>query len=276
MQESDQTHTELLLDKIDAIRILRADTDEERDKLLLEIGGSGKVEQEMVAQLSSNITLRHPQRFEEAHCLMVHGLEVLDRNGPRQPHIRGLGPLSPIAQWFSQQAIRFIVRSYQEKVLKHVCGLYERREASCSWSSPEHSLLRRSRLDIRRVKDGMNNRAIDLPIFIFGGAVLTTLGSGLQGSIRIARNSEIGVILFAILLVAVLFSLSWIALLSAGVARRRIKIAIEQPLFALWETIGHAGRPPRDDSYNFAAYAIILLVLSWIIVPLAIGMVIFS
>ena len=129
MQESDQTHTELLLDKIDAIRILRADTDEERDKLLLEIGGSGKVEQEMVAQMSSNITLRHPQRFEEAHCLMVHGLEVLDRNGPRQPHIRGLGPLSPIAQWFSQQAIRFIVRSYQEKVLKHVCGLYERREA---------------------------------------------------------------------------------------------------------------------------------------------------
>ena len=106
--------------------------------------------------------------------------------------------LSPIAQWFSQQAIRFVVRSYQEKVLKHVCGLYERRLASCSWSSIERSLLRRSQLDIRRVKDGMNNKVTDLPIFISGGSVLTTLGSGLQGSIRVAPNNEVGVILFAI------------------------------------------------------------------------------
>jgi hypothetical protein len=39
---------------------------------------------------------------------------------------------------------------------------------------------------------------------------------------------------------------------------------------ALWETIGAAGKPPRDESYNFAGYAIILLVLAWIVVPLAI------
>jgi hypothetical protein len=36
---------------------------------------------------------------------------------------------------------------------------------------------------------------------------------------------------------------------------------------ALWETIGTAGKPPRDESYNFAAYAIILLVLAWIVIP---------
>ena len=38
---------------------------------------------------------------------------------------------------------------------------------------------------------------------------------------------------------------------------------------ALYETVGACGDPPRDDSYNFAIYAIVLLVLAWIVIPLA-------
>jgi hypothetical protein len=41
-------------------------------------------------------------------------------------------------------------------------------------------------------------------------------------------------------------------------------------LRALWETIGAAGHPPRDQSRQFAIYAAVLLVLGWIIVPVAI------
>jgi len=42
---------------------------------------------------------------------------------------------------------------------------------------------------------------------------------------------------------------------------------------ALYEAIGAAGNPPRDQSYNFAAYAIVLIVLGIIVVPAAVFVV---
>ncbi len=47
-----------------------------------------------------------------------------------------------------------------------------------------------------------------------------------------------------------------------------VRTAVDQPLKALYETIGACGDPPRDQSYNFAAYAIIFTVLAWIVIPL--------
>ena len=67
----------------------------------------------------------------------------------------------------------------------------------------------------------------------------------------------------------VFFGLAWAALYSAGVARRRIRLSTDQPMKALWETIGACGNPPKDSSYDFATYAIILLTLAWVLVPLA-------
>ena len=266
---TEESKSEILLDRIDALRILRAESDDERDQLLFEIAGSGQVEQEMLTQMSSPRPLLHPERFEEVHRYMVRGLEVLDRNGPRSPRVKGFGPLSPVVQWFAQQVIRFIVRSYQEKVLRHICGLYERREAASSWSSPEHSMLRRSRLDISRVKEGMNGKALGLPTFIFGGAIFTSMASGLRSLSELALGNSIGLAGFAGVLVAIFLLLSWLALYSSGIARKRIKISIDQPIKALYETIGFAGKPPRDESGNFAVFAIIFLALSWLIVPLS-------
>jgi hypothetical protein len=265
----EESKSEILLDRIDALRILRAESDDERDQLLFEIAGSGQVEQEMLAQMASPKPLLHPERFEEAHRYMVRGLEVLDRNGPRSPRVKGFGPLSPVVQWFAQQVIRFIVRSYQEKVLRHICGLYERREAASSWSSPEHSMLRRSRLDISRVKEGMNGKALGLPTFIFGGAIFTSVASGLRSLSELALGNSVGLAGFAAVLVAIFLLLSWLALYSSGIARKRIKISIDQPIKALYETIGFAGKPPKDESGNFAVFAIIFLALSWLIVPLS-------
>ena len=270
----DESVPELLLDKLDSLRVLRADTDEEKDALLFQIGGRGVVEREMVAQMSAVRPLQYPQRFEEAHRSMVRGIEVLDRNGARPAQMRRLGPLTPVAKWLVQQVTRWIVRSHLNRLIGRIGGLYERREANSAWGTAEHSMLRRSRLDIRRVQTGMSTKALGLPTFLLGGAVLTSIASGLRSVTSAALDSTAGVIVLGVILFAVLAALSWVALYSAGVARRRIKLSTDQPMHALWETIGAAGKPPRDESYNFAAYAIALLILSWIVVPLVVWLAI--
>ncbi|MFM8794640.1 MAG: hypothetical protein ACKOFF_07135 [Acidimicrobiales bacterium] len=269
MEELPTDTEDLLIDRIDSLRILRAASDEERDRLLLQIGGPDRVEQEMARELASTRVLAHPSRFEEAHCVLMRGIEVLHRNGSRPPRGHNLRFLSVVPRWVTHQVIQFIVRSHVQSLTRTIGRLYEQREASCPWGTAEHSLLRRCRIDMHRVRDGLESRAIGLPAFIFGGAVLTTVGSGLQAVLQFARGSVPGIIVAGAVLMGVLIGLSWVALHSAAVARRRIKLAVEQPLGALWETIGDAGNPPRDDSFNFAVYAIILLVLAWIIVPFA-------
>ena len=265
---------DLLLDQIDSLRVLRANSDEEKGRLLEQIGGRGIVEQEMVAQMSRGAVLAHPDRFEEAHHLMMHGVEVLDRNGPRQAKMPSLGPLKPVAEWLVQQGTRFIVKSYISRLMGRICGMYERRESASDWGSREHSMLRRARLDARRVHAGMGGKALGLPTFLLGGAFLSAIASGLQTITRSALSRTWGVVTLAVLLTLLLGGLSWAALYSAAVARRRIRLSTDQPVKALWETVGAAGRPPRDDSYNFAVYAIVLLILSWIVVPLGVWLAI--
>lgn len=261
---------DLLIDQIDSLRVLRADSDEEKGRLLEQIGGKGLVEQEMVAQMSAVKPLHHPDRFEEAHRIMMRGIEVLDRNGPRPAKVPNVGPLRPLAQWLVQQVSRWIIKSHLNRLTGRICGLYEKREANSDWGTREHAMLRRARLDARRVQASASGSALGLPTFLLGGAALTSVASGLQSLARTAMDSTLGVSILGFITVFVLGALSWVALYSAGVARRRIRLSTDQPMKALWETIGAAGKPPRDESYNFAAYAIILLVLAWIVVPLAI------
>ena len=261
---------DLLIDQIDSLRVLRADSDEEKGRLLEQIGGKGLVEQEMVAQMSAVKPLHHPDRFEEAHRIMMRGIEVLDRNGPRPAKVPNVGPLRPVAQWLVQQVSRWIIKSHLNRLTGRICGLYEKREANSDWGTRERAMLRRARLDARRVQASASGSALGLPTFLLGGAALTSVASGLQSLARTAMDSTLGVSILGFITVFVLGALSWVALFSAGVARRRIRLSTDQPMKALWETIGAAGKPPRDESYNFAAYAIILLVLAWIVVPLAI------
>lgn len=274
MSDNSPITPELLVDQIDALRVLRADTDEEKGRLLEQIGGKGVVEQEMVAQMSAIRPLHHPERFEEAHRIMMRGIEVLDRNGPRPAKVPNVGPLRPIAQWLVQQVTRWIVKSHLNRLTGRICGLYEKREANSDWGTREHAMLRRARLDARRVQANSSGNALGLPTFLLGGAALTSIASGLQSLARTAMDSTLGVSILGFIAVFVLGALSWVALYSAGVARRRIRLSTDQPMRALWETIGAAGKPPRDESYNFAVYAIILLVLAWIVVPLAIWLAI--
>ena len=260
---------ELILDRIDALRVLRADSEEEKGALLEKIAGRGKPEQDIVSELSKVRPLWRPDRFEEAHRMAMRSLEVLDRNGARSPKLPRLGPLTPPAAYVVEQMTRWIVKGHQNTMVTRVRKLYERREANSVWGSPEHHMLRRARIDAARVEPGYKGNPLGLPTFLLGGAVLSSVASGLNRFVAWAFNDTVGVIIFALVFGVVFFGLAWAALYSAGVARRRIRLCTDQPMKALWETIGACGTPPKDGSYDVAVYASVLLALAWVLVPMA-------
>ncbi len=264
---------ELVLDRLDALQVLRADTPEEKGRLLEKIGGPGKPEQDIVDQLSKVRPLWRPDRFEEAHRMAMRSIEVLDRNGARDATMPKIGPLKPPAQFAVGLITRWIVKNHQNTLVTRVRKLYERREANAIWGTPEHHMLRRARINAAQVEKGFKADALGLPTFLLGGAFLTTVASGFQAIFRSALSSTIGTIVFGTVLALVLAAISWAALYGAGVARRRIRLCTDQPMKALWETIGAAGNPPRDASYDFALYAIVLTVLAWIVIPLGVWFV---
>jgi len=258
-----------LLDRIDALRVLRADTPEEKGRLLEEIGGPGRVEQDIVSELSKVKPLWLPAEFPEAHRLAMRSLEVLDRNGVRgAPMPRVLGPLAPVAGYVVQLATRWIVRGYQNSLASNIRELYERREANSIWGSPAHVMLRRARINAVQVEHGLKSNPIGIPGFLLGGAALSGLFSALGGAITQLVGDRTGRIALSVAGGLVLLGLSWVALYAASIARRRIRLTTQQPVQALWDTIGAAGDPPRDHSYQFALVAIVLLVLASIAVPI--------
>jgi hypothetical protein len=190
----------------------------------------------------------------------MRSLEVLDRNGARASKLPRLGPLTPVAQWAVQQVNRWIVKSHQNTLIDRIRKLYERREANAVWGSAEHRMLRRARINATTIQQGLTSKPLGLPTFLVGGAALSGISSGL--------DSTPGKVIAALLAAAVLLSAAWVVLYAAAVSRRRIRTSTDQAMKALYETIGACGDPPRDQSYNFAVYAIVLLVLAWIVIPL--------
>jgi hypothetical protein len=173
-------HDAEVLDGIDALRVLRADTAEEKTKLLEQIAGTGKVEQDIVSELSKVRPLWKPNEFEAAHRMAMRSLEVLDRNGARQPRLPRLGPLKPIASWLVQLVTRWIVRNHQNGLVTSIRKLYEKREANAAWDTPEHHALRRARIDVTRLEEGLKANPIGLPKILLGGAFLSGVISGMS------------------------------------------------------------------------------------------------
>ena len=265
---------DLLLDRIDALRVLRADSPEQQGAILEQIAGKGRAEQDIVKELSKVRPLWRPDRFEEAHRMAMRSLEVLDRNGARPPKMPRLGPLTPVAGYVVQQMTRWIVKGYQNRLVTRLRKLYERREANSEWGSREHVILRRARINAVQVEQGFKGNQLGLPTFLLGGAILSTVVSGLRAFFGWAISGIVGILVFAVVLALVFAGLAWAALYAAGVARRRIRLSTDQPIKALFETIGACGNPPKDDSYTFAVYAIVLLVLAWVLIPAALWLLI--
>ena len=270
----DDAQDDEFLDRIDALRVLRASTPEEKGRLLEEIGGPGKVEQEIVSQLSKVRPLWQPHRFAEAHRLAMRSLEVLDRNGVRgAPMPRYIGPLKPVVGYVVKLVTRWIVREYQNNLATNIRKLYERREANSVWGSDDHMLLRRARINAVQVEQGLRSNPVGVPGFLLGGAVLSGLFSVIGNALSSAVQNATGRIVLGVVLGVLLLGLSWVALFAASIARRRIRLTTDQPIRVLYDVIGAAGDPPHDQSYLFALVAIVLLVLAALAIPVVVSVV---
>ena len=94
---------------------------------------------------------------------------------------------------------------------------------------------------------------------------MSVAGEALATDLAFSRV-QLGIVLGALLL-----GLSWVALYAASIARRRIRLTTDQPIKVLYDVIGAAGDPPRDQSYLFALVAIVLLMLAALAIPVVVS-----
>ena len=248
---------------------------EEKGAILEQIAGRGKPEQDIVKELSKVRPLWRPDRFEEAHRMAMRSLEVLDRNGVRAPKMPRLGPAhtdrrlrrstdDPLdregvpepAGHADPQALRTPrgeLRMGQPRARHVAPGADQRRAGRAGLQGrpvrPADRAARRSPAVERRLRARRRCST--------GRCTASSLCSCSPWSSRSCSPVSPGQRCYA-----------------AGVARRRIRLSTDQAIKALYETIGACGNPPKDDSYNFAIYAIVLLALAWILVPAAFWIII--
>jgi hypothetical protein len=256
-----------LTDQLDRTRRLLTGSPEQVAEQALELlGGQREVEARIAADLAATGPLAEPDRFGEAHRLAMRALEILDRDGARDPPVPRVGPLKPLAEFGVEVVSKYIVRSYASDIIERLRKLYARRESQCAPNTPERRMLARARVEAERLAPGYGGGS-GLPAIVAGGAAVPVLASLSQrfgalnfGDLKL-RLAGVGLLFVLFLLV------SWVLLQGAAVAHRRSRLIMRQPLAALWETIGHCGTPPEDDSTTFAGVAIVLTALAWFVLP---------
>lgn len=249
------------------IQLLRDSGDAATDTVLAQLGGSGKVEREIVAQLGATSPIAHPEHFVEAHSFAMHALEVLARNGSRAPSQLQAGFLTGPARTAAQPIVALIVKRFQAQVARSIRDLYARRLAWAERGDPSRRLLVQARLDVERTLPTMGNGSGGLPTFLVGGAAVSSLAQLARTTVDAAVGSKAALIAVAVATFLLLAAASWIILRAAAVARRRIRITMDPPLNALWETVGHAGKPPRDSARSIAVGAIALTFVGFFVLP---------
>jgi hypothetical protein len=257
-----------LSDRLDTLRVLREDDPHRADVMLEQFGAAGRVESEMLTQLGQQGPLRLPDRFPEAHRTVMRAVEVFDRNAGRPPSSLRAGVLRPVAWVVVQLLIKIVVRNYQRSVIQHLQRLYALREANSVLGTVEYRMLTLARRQLDRVTEDLSRRSGGLPAFLVGGAALSVVSSTLSEVTR----SRLVLLAVAGVTAALAIAAFWCVITAAAIARRRTRIALDAPLRALYETLGAAGDPPRDRSRDFVVYAVLLLALAWVVVPVALAL----
>lgn len=268
-------HDGLLLDELaerfERFRILR-NNDEDTDAILDEIGARGEREKRIVTELAMQAPLAYPQRFETAHRLVIRSLEVLDRNGFRSPSLPKLGPLFPVARYAVELMARYIVRSHQANIVDNMRHLYGRREARVRRDDPIRRSLAHARIEVERLAPGFKGNPIGVP-GIFIGLLVPVIAAASQSLASLFGGGQTALVLLGVIAFFLFGALAWVFLRGAAVARRRIRLTVEEPLRALWETIGGAGGPPTDDARMIALFAIVLTAVGWLLIPITLGLI---
>ena len=265
----------LVLDEIEerfsAFQLVRKTDESAKNAALSELGATSDVDGDIILELSSTWPLGHPDRFDGAHMLVVRSLEVLDRNGARGVKTKlPIGPLNHVSGFLIQLVTRFIVRQHLKRQIKHLHWLYVRREANTDLNNTFRNKLRRARIEASRLEPTFNTNPLGVPTFIFGGAVLSWLLGSLQVLIS-GLNTWYWQAVAAVLVSLVAATASWIVVRGAATARQRIRLTTDQPIRALYETIGRCGEPPRDDSIVFIIVALVLGILAAIALPIGLA-----
>ncbi len=248
---------------------LRKTSSDDADNVLDQLGANDQVDREIVLELAAPKPLWRPDRFMEAHTLMVRSLEVLDRNGTRNPPVPNVGPLKPVLRYLIEIAAKFIVRSHVRTIADSVDRLYARREANCTEHYDEQRrMLRRARVDMGRVMPGFKRNPLAIPGVLLGGAFLSTILSVIQDTIGLFGGSGIARVIATALVFLIAVLAAFVILRGAAVAHRRIDMTTDQPVAALYDVIGRCGEPPNDQSGTFALIALLLMALAVLIIPI--------
>ena len=260
-------------EKLNAFKTFAKDDREAADKLFESLGGRGKVEQEMLLQLGAWAPLYKPDRFDEAHHVAMRAVEVLYRNGHRKAPIK-LGFLTPVAQYFVQLVTRLIVRDFVKDATNSIYNLYMRRWTSTPKNTPDAMMLRRAWFHVEKVRATYTGRSLGLPTFLLGGAFLSSL-TGVMRSIADTRSNKWVFVVLAVLIYGLLVGFAYGIIKGAAIARRRIKMSLDKPLRNLWDVVGAAGNPPKDQSIQFAMIALIIMAITAVAIPIITAVVFF-
>jgi len=268
----------LILDEVTqqlatTFQLLSGDPDEAAERALAEIGVDTRTEAVLLGEIAAAGPLAHPDRFEQSHRLVMRALEVLDRDGWKHPVLRRLGPFSGAAAGAVQFVARTIVRGHVSNVVHALSRLYARRESQSQTASAERRMLARARIQADRLTLGYKGGSLPLPTVLIGGAAVPVLASIARQFGAVKGQGPLLIVPLGVILAIVFAVLAWVLLQGAGLAHRRIKVTLDPSLAALYETIGHCGNPPRDDSAAIAAAAIALTALAWFVVPIAIAII---
>ena len=252
---------------LERLRLLSGD-DDAVAAFLDELDVDSPRERELLAELARTRILARPERFDTDHRRLIEALESLRRHGFHGSRAASaLGPGRHVVRWLVELVARYLVVSYVKSVATSLRNLYWLREMEAESDSRELKLLRPARFDATALCEIMRSREIGVPSFVIAG-LLIPLGATLWRLLTgfTFENWWVAA-LVGLIGVAIGLGLAWIVLRGTALASSRIRVAVREPLQAVWDDIGNCGAAPRDRSRNLAAIAIVLAVGVWIVLP---------
>ncbi len=137
-------------------------------------------------------------------------------------------------------------------------------------------MLRRAWFQVEKVQTGYGGSSIGLPTFVVGGAFASSMTGLLSNIGESGGSNKILLVILAVVLYALLVVLAYGVIRGAAIGRQRIKMALDQPLKSLWEVVGAAGDPPKDQAKTFALMSLIIMAVAAVAVPMIAAIVFFT
>lgn len=256
-------------EKLAAFNALRRSDEAAADAVLSQLGSHGPVEQDIVRALSLPKPIFNPDRFEEAHELVMKSLDVLRIIGVGSVTLReGRGPLRKLGALVVQLFVRLMLTNYITRAIKQLDFLYARRTSWTPKGTREAAMLQRARMTTGMVLPHYTGlKGGGLPKFLVGGALVSSALGSLRSAAGTVQENPILVTVTTVLLLGGLLGIAWCILRAAAVARRRIRLTSDRPFEALYEVLGITPHVPKDHCMRVALVSLLLMAIAWVVIP---------